>query len=415
MNSDENYTERTFEGNRMTESTLTRHAAAPQAAGYLFQFARALETLNSLPIDGSVGIETLDDVAVLLGDGSIRLEQDKFTTGSSGHVYADSSFNLLNSMQTWLDACLSKEVDVENTSFKLVTNAKTTTEIVRAVSNAKTKQEAEDVLSKICDLKSGSSCYRRFIETVASPVGREMFVRLCPKIALVEENEGAFSDAVMGLRVPDTFNDCRQRMCEAILGWMVNNALETWGRKRPYIVTVKEYLAQLEAVKSDYRRERRSERAPSKVPVDPIKARALLDSVFVKQIRIIVEGKDALNLRDEAIGDYLRCIEEKCRLNKVGDVTSDDWTGFNSELYERWKRVFNRAPLLVKGDDREIGLKVFDEVLDPDYKGTLGGVKTTYSYLTTGSYHRMADDLEIGWHPSYKRLLGGGEPDGHTL
>jgi len=275
----------------MTESTLARHTAAPQAAGYLFQFARALDTLNTLPLEGSVGIETLDDVTVFMGDGGVRLEQDKFTTDASGRVYADSSHNLLNSMQTWLDACLSKEIDVENTSFKLVTNAKTATEIVKEVSGANTEQEAEAVLVKICGLKSDSSCFSRFVKAVASPAGREMFIRLCTKISLVEGNEDAFSDAITGLRVPEVFDDCRRRMCEAILGWMVNNALEAWGSKRPYVVTVKEYLAQLEAVKSDCIRERRSERDPSKVPVDPAKARALLDSVFVRQIRLVAGEK----------------------------------------------------------------------------------------------------------------------------
>ena len=37
----------------------------------------------------------------------------------------------------------------------------------------------------------------------------------------------------------------------------------------------------------------------------------------------------------------------------------------------------------------------------------LAGSPITYSYLSRGSYHRLSDDLEVGWHPQFDGLLKG--------
>ena len=53
------------------------HSAAGQMAGYLFQPERALYHLATGSRGSVVGIETLDDIAVVSQDGSIKLEQAK--------------------------------------------------------------------------------------------------------------------------------------------------------------------------------------------------------------------------------------------------------------------------------------------------------------------------------------------------
>ena len=49
------------------------------------------------------------------------------------------------------------------------------------------------------------------------------------------------------------------------------------------------------------------------------------------------------------------------------------------------------------------------DVLDPDYNAILAGEPITQSYLVKGSYHRLSDEIKIGWHPRYQELLADGE------
>ena len=52
------------------ESVLRRHSASAPAAGYDFQFQRALLELINAKNGDVVGIETLDDVAIVGVDGT---------------------------------------------------------------------------------------------------------------------------------------------------------------------------------------------------------------------------------------------------------------------------------------------------------------------------------------------------------
>ena len=99
------------------KSILPSHSAAASAAGFCYQFHRAIEALCVGHNGMSVGIETLDDVVIDQRDGHYILEQDKITTMPDTEVYGDGSRNLLNTLFIWLSAALNHEVQVENTSF----------------------------------------------------------------------------------------------------------------------------------------------------------------------------------------------------------------------------------------------------------------------------------------------------------
>src|SRR5437588_872856 len=90
-------------------------------AGYLFQPERALFHLAMADGDAMVGIETLDDIAVVWSDGRQIREQDKPQI-SSRKPLPDKGKDLWNTLNIWLDAIDSEEIALKNTEFLLVTN-----------------------------------------------------------------------------------------------------------------------------------------------------------------------------------------------------------------------------------------------------------------------------------------------------
>ena len=62
----------------MDSSELAKHTAPATAAGFLFQFQRAVQVLAEAPNGATLGIETLDDLTTEYRTGERILEQDKF-------------------------------------------------------------------------------------------------------------------------------------------------------------------------------------------------------------------------------------------------------------------------------------------------------------------------------------------------
>jgi hypothetical protein len=124
--------------------------------------------------------------------------------------------------------------------------------------------------------------------------------------------------------------------------------------------------------------------------------------VFVKQIYLVTDEDSRV---DEAIREYIRCRIEKSRLSADGNITDQDWIDFDESLKTRWSKIFSLQRRLSKADPEEdVGFKVLCETTD-EHRGRLAGVETEQVYLTAGTYHRLADQLDVGWHPRYEELV----------
>jgi hypothetical protein len=52
----------------------------------------------------------------------------------------------------------------------------------------------------------------------------------------------------------------------------------------------------------------------------------------------------------------------------------------------------------------DVGFEIFTETTE-DYREKLAGSDTEQVYLTSGTYHRLADMVRVGWHPRFKELI----------
>lgn len=54
--------------------------------------------------------------------------------------------------------------------------------------------------------------------------------------------------------------------------------------------------------------------------------------------------------------------------------------------------------------EKDIGFEIFSETTE-DHREKLAGNDTEQVYLTSGTYHRLADMIRIGWHPRFKEFM----------
>ena len=114
---------------------------------------------------------------------------------------------------------------------------------------------------------------------------------------------------------------------------------------------------------------------------------------------------DGAELVDSAIRDFIRCNIEKLRLSKEGNITDEDWRAFQAALSSRWEKIRARIIRLKQQHPLgDVGFEILTETTE-NYRERLAGSDTDEVYLTSGTYHLLADLMELGWHPEYAKLF----------
>ena len=187
-----------------------------------------------------------------------------------------------------------------------------------------------------------------------------------------------------------------------MLGWVKTQVLALWQARQPAWISRDSFVTQFHAVLNRRKRQQTRERAANLIPVIDEQLGQEKGRVFVKQIYLVTDEDSRV---DEAIREYIRCRIEKSRLSADGNITDQDWIDFDESLKTRWSKIFSLQRRLSKADPEEdVGFKVLCETTD-EHRGRLAGVETEQVYLTAGTYHRLADQLDVGWHPRYEELV----------
>jgi hypothetical protein len=109
----------------------------------------------------------------------------------------------------------------------------------------------------------------------------------------------------------------------------------------------------------------------------------------------------------EAVGNYLAASANAVRYQQAGLVNETSLQEYSDELRTLWTNLRKKLELqgTTKGDVHFGKSLLIDCYLQ---KTKLQGSEVPTSFMC-GSFHSLADDLEIGWHPKFRGLLGGGD------
>jgi len=396
---------------------LSDHLAAGPIAGSFFQAERALYWLAHSDASARVGIEVLDDVAVITGDGLVILEQDKSSVGS-GEPLADRSRNLWNTLATWLEAVRDGDVDLDQAQFLLTTNKQLGDCWVRELQRAERKSGPALVLA--AQLRGLGA---KPPKTLAPFVSRVLVfsdaeIAEVLQRASVEDASTSSSGAALRTMIAQRLHlpkGCDpDQVMDALLGWIVNTTLSLIRLGKPAWLEVTGFDTQLFETISAFADRKFRETAASLLKVTETERAREMGRLFVDQIRLLdfeEEGEQVI----EAIDDFLRCQEQMTRFAQEGSITEADVRRFQDGLQQRWQMIFRRH---CRNATRQNGLDVpvahtgqdvFQEVLE--HREALADQATTQFYLTKGTYHRLADTRgddgspSIGWHPEFADRL----------
>ncbi|OMF08729.1 hypothetical protein BK131_25640 [Paenibacillus amylolyticus] len=394
-----------------------QHTAAGQMAGYLFQPERALYWLANSPEGAQIGIETEDDIVIKASSDEITArEQDKHST-SDNIPFGDSSKDLWNTLGIWCKAIKSNEVDVRICKFHMVTNKNLPDGFAKRLGSAMTDQEAKICMGELRDKLSTLPKSTKEIAEQVCNTGDMQLLELIKNIVVSDSSDGAYGDELKKqirslLLVPSDvpFDE----VYNALLGWIHSCALNSWRNREPAWLKRELFTLYYHRLLTRYKIRPFIETAKSLMPVSPGERSHYMNEMFVRQLYLLsFEQSDDLLI--DAIDDYLCNITERTRFSREGNLTKEDFEIFDDALSTRWSlihsvkkqefKIKKRSTEDVQSLGELIGLEVLSDTLD--HKENLAGVATEQLYLTRGSYHHLANQMKVGWHPDYKQILGG--------
>jgi hypothetical protein len=388
--------------------SLEKHSAPGPAAGYAFEFERALYWLARSPAGFSIGVETDDDVAIRHQDGSRTLEQNKHSIQEDAEPFGDRSKDLWNTLSIWVTALEEGELDGSKTRFLMVTNKTLPDCIAKRISKAETKDAITACIQelKLAAVKP-SETIRAYAEKVLVATSEPHLRAVIENCEIADAASGASgldlrSLTIAELPIPKWFTKDAESIANELLGWVEVQVLALWQARQPAWISRDSFVTQFHAVLDRRKRQQTRERAANLIPVIDEQLGKEKGRFFVKQIYLVTDEDSRV---DEAIREFLRCRIEKSRLSADGNITDQDWIDFEDSLKSRWSKIFSLCRRLNRTEPEEdVGFKVLSETTD-GHRERLAGVETEQVYLTAGTYHRLADQLVVGWHPRYVDLV----------
>lgn len=392
----------------MNESVDYLFSAKGQMYGYLYQIDRALLWLSKCPDGSIISIETDDDVVVRLKNGEsigTIYEQDKASIKKK-YPFTNTNVNFWKTLSNWLTLIETRKISVENSKFLLATNVSTKSScIVKSISvsnaNEATYEKAYHDLLEIATMTKSISLKPYATKLIQSD--KSLVMSLLRRIELCEcsssyDRKTFLEQIIQGLHLNDGQTP-HYEILKMLYGWITNACMEFWLSGEDACFDPKVLWSKRDYLKQQFAQKPFIEQAANLIPVSQADQDNEKGSLFVRQLDLILAQEDE---KLKAIQDFLRAKREKHNYAINANITKQHLDDYEGGLKEDWLQNFTRHRRLNKEVPADVGYAIYSDTIQ--HKGKLAGIEPTYSYLSNGTYHQLANKRFIGWHPDWEKL-----------
>ncbi|MDN3588071.1 hypothetical protein QWY86_15415 [Pedobacter aquatilis] len=391
------------------------HGADGSFLGFLFQIERALLWLSSSQEDAVVGIEVDEDITVRLTDGEeihSIYEQAKHSI-SKKIPFSDKSEDLWKTLAIWVEATSTGRFNIKNSTLSFLTNRKMPSsrlvytlhnEKLTNLSNTNHKNESIINLAKRLKIEAGKlpkalKPYREIIEECPNDVLVSIIDRITVLDNAVVHERNSLKKTLKGnLHISDDIPF--DSVYNGLFGYVADTLIMLWRERKAGWISVKAFNQQYIQLVTDFKRKSFIEKTVDSLPVGLSDISKNRGKVFVEQLNLI--GGDEEEIID-AIHDYVRAASERSRLAQDGEISESKFRNYFDDLLNHWKSISKpKFKYCGPSDYTKIGYEVYYKSLL--YKGKLNNYEPEQGYTHRGSYHYLADQVQLGWHPKWETL-----------
>lgn len=390
----------------MSTTTQSAPGTAPgQTLGYGLQYTRLTAMLLEAPNGSVCNLEVLDDVSEQTVDGEIKLTQTK--SALTANPVADRAVPLWKTLFNWLQLVRRGFVDPTRTVFELYVSRHVDGELIAAFDRSGSCEEAELAMNKARECLWGDAPAfgkKRFLpddlSRYANPVieaDREM-IPVIVNLRLVCGSGSPQSDIEAAIRQDPVSETKVFDIADKLCGWVKRQVDKQLEQSLPAVISRddfhREYVSYVRMVDRDL-----ILKSLAKKPSDVEKLEHMPDT-FVQQLDLIgLSFDDKL----EAISDFLRACWDRVHWSKTGDVHEDSFAELHENLRRTWQN-HSRAVCVEAALNAATDRGILLHTRCMCHHARVQGMEPP-AHFVPGCFHRLADDLAIGWHPDYRDLL----------
>ena len=377
-----------------------------QALGYGLQYTRLTQLLLQAPEGSFCSMEVLDDVAEQHPKKGVRLIQSK--SALTANPVSDRAKSLWKTLSNWVEASAAWDIDLEKTMFEIYVSRPVGGAIVQSFADANSLEAARAAISQARVELWGEApdfpLKRELAEDIA-PYVENVLSADCARIAQIIRNfhltcgSGSPQSDVEAIIRSDPVSASKVRdIADHMCGVVKRRVDEQLEAGRPAVIGRDEfagwYATFVRKIDRDTVLLSRA-RMPSEE-----EARGLMPKVFVQQLEIIgLSYEDKL----EAVSDYLMAAADRTEWAVRGEVDETSFEDLDSVLKRNWKNKRRAGSIqhAGKADDLQ-GQALYSDCMQLDVPVQ---AMEPPDHFIPGCLHRLADDMSIGWHPTYEQKL----------
>lgn len=380
--------------------------APGQFLGYALQTPRLLHHLLRAGKGDVVALEFVGDTSVHTELGPRLVEEAKSSTSGSNPL-SNRAIPLWKTLAGWACAVDEGKLDPRNTNFVLWVAQPYHGEFAEAMSGVSTVKEGRELLDRM-QLYFDSNGLRKDNTAVAAFIRRFFAIdhgklaELLVSFAL-QRGSGQINDDLLRMIEHRFFViESADVILEQLLGWIESKVLESLEKRQLAAISYDAFYVQAVAI---MRRYHQSQVLISYAKEPSIEEREaeLRTRRFVKQLRLIFDEDNDFDEFIEAVVCFLKARSDQTAWADRGDVQPSSFDGLVGNLRSNWRHCRQLVDLDHGAEgSRAKGVRIYLNCVR--YRCRLQNLELP-DHFVQGSYHALADDLIVGWHPEYRALL----------
>lgn len=389
----------------MAKKAAKRKTVAPgQYLGYSLQPTRFLVRLLQAKDGDHICLEVFEDVGVERPSGERVAEQSK--SNITTNPLTDRSVGLWKTLRNWVDAVAGGELSLADTHFALFVANPAIGPIARSFHEATDGEKAGKALEtakKELGWGDGKTKIAEALEPHLNVIFEAKPDIVAALICRFHVLHSDYDDPLDELRPLMLDKLVSEDACDNIIywahGWVKEHIDRLIGASQPARIAYSTFHSALRNYVRVHDREDLLRSIAGKPSEEDVK-RELAFRIYVRQARIInVDDTEVL----AAVNDFLMSATDRTTWAEDGHVNPSAMTIYSEELCRAWKRKNDTVSIAYSDKcETDRGKLLYNDCMGHTAK--LQGLDTP-EHFTRGSFHALAEDREIGWHPNYKTEL----------
>ena len=390
-----------------------QYDASGSLAGYLYQCRLALliglQTLKRKP-NGQISVEKFDDIAFGSENYADCIIQAKHHI--TAKLLTDSSVDVWKTIRIWVDGFKAGSIANAEIRRLLITTAVAPEGAAMARLRRIDSKADRDI-----------SAARKSLQEVAKTSTNKTTEPA--RLAFLSLNDAEAELLLKSVEVidgsaslPDVMSEIEgelvllapshvEKIAEALEGWWLKIIARRLVGHENAEIPLQDIIRKASELGSSYGPDRLPVTAPEELgdkPYDP----ADEAETYVRQMRLVGLAEGVIK---RGVRDYYRASSQRSKWARESLLLDGEATRYDAKLRDLWERRFDAECGELAGADHEktrlVGRQIFGwaNQLQVDFRNVVE------AWITAGSFHGLADRLEVGWHPEYLTHLsddGGG-------